>query len=523
MGPRRRLSVLVFLAIFGAIVFVARVNHHEGYWIYPGAIKDKDSEPTPCIGDLGWLEPYQFSYPIQYAARDIITAPAATTDRPSLTVVNQPLFGEYITVDLAQDKTVTIPQCLQPLTLEVPHGTLSPADASHMIFGLQTTMKRLKDTVKHLARWLPNTNARLIAVVVESEELPADDAEMKQLEKEFRDLAMNVTLIHPVRPDDTFAQRYFSLVSIMYAARNAKTQWITLIDDDTFFPSMHDLVAMLAKHDSGKPQYIGSLSEGWGSVNHYGLMGFGGAGIMLSIPMAKIIDDQGDDCKEHLRTTAGDVSVMDCIYRFSSTKLTHVPSLHQVDMHGDLSGFYESGREMMSLHHWKEGSAAGYKLEMEKMHLVADICGNCFLMRWQFPHDLVLTNGFSINYYPQGQATGRAPGILGTAVDKINLEQMEQTWSDDIIIFHSLAPTREKMPEETKVGYKLLDSMIVHSDVGNFKTKDTVRQIYFKEGMEREGGEKEMDTVMVLNWRAGPEMGLQTGEAKSESWAGADV
>jgi hypothetical protein len=518
MGPRRRLPVLVFLVIFGAILFVAhRANDGGHFFTHSGPTTDKDAEPTPCVEHLGWLEPYQFAYPIQYVSRDIITAPASSSERPSLTAVDQPLFDDYITVNLAESMTIKIPRCMPPLTLEVPHGTLRPANASHMIFGLQTTMKRLKDTVKHLARWLPNTQARLYAIVIESEELPADDAEMRQLEREFRDLGMDATIVHPVRPIDTFAQRYYSLVNVMYAARNTKTQWIALIDDDTFFPSMHDLVAMLAKHDSSKPQYIGSLSEDWWAVSHYGLMGFGGAGVLLSTPLAKIMDDQGDECKEHLRTTAGDISIMDCIYRFSSTKLTHIPSLHQVDMHGDLSGFYESGREMLSLHHWKEGSAAGYKLEMEKMHLVADICDNCFLMRWQFPHDLILTNGFSINHYPQGQVTGRAPGIIGTAVDKIDLEQMEQTWGDEINVLHSLAPTREKMTEETKVGYKLLDSMIVDSDFDNFKRKDTVRQIYFKEGMEREGQEKERDTVMVLNWRAGPLMAQ-----KSESQPASD-
>ncbi|KUJ07486.1 uncharacterized protein LY89DRAFT_601240 [Mollisia scopiformis] len=373
-----------------------------------------------------------------------------------------------------------------------------------MIFGLQTTIDRLKDTVKHLARWLPNTGARLYAIVIETEEIPAEDGEMKRLEKDFEALGMNVTILQPVRPIDTFPQRYFSLVPIMYAARDEKTQWVTLIDDDTFFPSLHDLQTELVKYDATKPQYIGSLSEDWWAVNHYKLMGFGGAGIILSVPMAKIIDDHLDNCKENLRTSAGDITVMDCIYRHTSTKLTHVPGLHQVDMHGDLAGFYESGREMLSLHHWKEGSAAGYKLEMEKMHLVADICDSCFLQRWQFPKETLLTNGFSISVYPQGLISGQKPGLLGTGVggpkiEKLNLEQMEETWGGDIEVIHSLAPTRPKLDEEAKVGYKLLDSMLVH----NGAEPGAVRQIYFKEGGEKEGGGKEMDTVMVLNWRKG--------------------
>jgi hypothetical protein len=314
---------------------------------------------------------------------------------------------------------------------------------------------------------------------------------------------MNVIIAHPTEEKDSFAQRYISLASLMYGASHEETEWIICIDDDTFFPSMHDLSLHLKKYDSLKPQYIGALSEDWWAVNEYGLMGFGGAGIFISKPLAKIINGHMDECKESIHTTAGDISIMDCVYRFSSTKLTHVPALHQVDMHGDLSGFYESGREILSLHHWKEGSAAGYKLEMEKMHLVADICDSCFLQRWQSPKELILSNGFSINYYPQGHISGQKPGgLLGTGVGatvpKVNLEEMEHTWSGDIKVLHSLAPLREKMNEDTKVSYKLLDSMIVDSGADGDKKGDVVRQIYFKEG-----GGNDQDTVMVLNWRAG--------------------
>ncbi|KAH7304863.1 glycosyltransferase family 31 protein [Rhexocercosporidium sp. MPI-PUGE-AT-0058] len=435
-------------------------------------------------------QPYQFSYPVRYVSRDIIVIPSARSERPSLSIIDEPLFEDFITIDLVKSATVDIAKCLPPIHLKVPNINLPTVDASNMIFGLQTTMGRLRDTVKHMERWLPHTNARLFAIVIETEEIAANNMEMANLEKEYHAKGMNVSIIHPVRPGDSFAQRYFSLVNVMYGARNDRTDWVILIDDDTFFPSMHDLQTLLSKYDCRKEQYIGSLSEDWWAVNHYGLMGFGGAGIMLSLPLAKVIDDHTDECKENLRTTAGDITVMDCIYRFSSTKLTHIPALHQVDMHGDLSGFYESGREMISLHHWK----SGFKLEIEKMHLVADICDSCFLQRWQFGKDTVLSNGFSIAHYPSGHLSGQKPGgLLGGYVQRINLQEMECTWGADMNVLHSLAPAREKVAEGDKVAYTLLDSIKVDGKDGS-----AVRQVYF-----REGGVGNMDTVMVLNWRAG--------------------
>ncbi|PMD48961.1 glycosyltransferase family 31 protein [Hyaloscypha variabilis F] len=480
MPPRRHLLLIAFLTVLTLVLLVARTGSHDGLrgsWLQKG---EQEYDPTPkaapCVEHLGWLEQYQFNYPIQYVSRKIITSTSPTHERPSLTIQEYPLFDEPTTVNLAESRT-----------LEVPHGRLHPADASNLIFGLQTTISRLKDTVKHLARWLPHTGARLYAILIENEETPADDLEMEKLQKIFKEQGMDVHLMHPVQQNDTFAQRYFSLVSVMYSMRNAKTQWVITIDDDTFFPSVHDLLALLAKFDASQPHYLGALSEDWWAVNHYGLMGF-------------VVANYTEDCAQHLRTSAGDVSVMDCIYAHSLTKLTHIPSLHQVDMHGDLSGFYESGRELLSLHHWKE--SVGYRLEMDKMHLVADVCDTCFLQRWQFPNDLVLTNGFSIAHYPQGHITGTKPGVLGGAIEKVDLNEVERTWGDEINVLHSLAPTRGKMDSEAKTSYRLLDSLLVDAGDGN---KDTVRQVYFKKGEKGVGDGR--DTVMVLDWKAGPNAG----------------
>jgi hypothetical protein len=510
MSPRRIVFFSSFITTCGLIFFVLRDSVDDGrnlravlQNIHPSFETPTKLGATSCTQSIGWLEQYGFTSPIQYVSRDIIARPREDAERLSLTLMKTPLFETFTEVNLADSQTIQIEKCLPPLELEVPHAAVR-VDASNMIFGLQTTIMRLRDTVKHLNRWLPNTGARLFAIVIDvddDQEVPADDKQMKALEKEFHELSMNVSVIHPVRPTDSFAQRYFSLANVMYAARDEKTQWIVHIDDDTLFPSLYDLQRMLELHDWRKPQYIGSLSEDWWAVNHYGLMAFGGAGVFISIPLAQIIDDHTDECKENLRTSAGDITVMDCVYRFSSVKLTHVAGLHQVDLHGDLSGLYESGREMLSLHHWKGDN----KLEIEKMHMVADICDSCFLQRWQFPNDLVLSNGFSIASYPQGHLSGRRTGVLGRTMEKLDLGQIETTWDNpDMNVLHSLAPTRDKLTEEEKIGYKLFDSMIINgADIGAPGEK-VVRQIYLKEGTD---GAR--DTVMVLNWRIAPAMSTE--------------
>lgn len=94
-------------------------------------------------------------------------------------------------------------------------------------------------------------------------------------------------------------------------------------------------------------------------------------------------------------------------------------------------------------------------------------------------------------------------GVGGKDIEKLNLEEMEKTWGDDINVLHSLGPTREKLEDGVKVQYKLLDSIMVNSDPESQGKGDVVRQVYFRAGKEKEGGGKDMDTVMVLNWKKG--------------------
>ncbi|KAG7148079.1 hypothetical protein HYQ46_003060 [Verticillium longisporum] len=73
-----------------------------------------------------------------------------------------------------------------------------------------------------------------------------------------------------------------------------------LCDDDTFFAAMNGLVAKLTTYDPTQPQYVGTLSEDMTTVRLHGSQAFGGGGVFLSRPLAKII--------------AGDILLRNCIY-----------------------------------------------------------------------------------------------------------------------------------------------------------------------------------------------------------------
>lgn len=444
-----------------------------------------------CPKNLDYINALSIIYPIKYARRDIIVNANPDTKRTSVTKIDAQLFPDSQLVDLTASTDVELKNCMEPLLLDVP--TLStPIDASHVLFGMATPLDRLEKSIPYLLRWLPGTNARLFVIATGPDETDPDVKELKEMEDKMRGFGLEVTIVKPVRSGDDMASRYFSLVKVLYENREeGKTKWIGLVDDDTFFPSMHSLITKLNTFNADQQLYLGGMSEEWWAVVRYGLMAFGGAGIFLSLPLAEVLDANYEECKWRSGAGAGDMRIRECIIWHTNTKLTHVEGLHQIDIHGDLSGLYESGRLHLSLHHWKQGwwdeGGFGSWFPMSAMHLVADVCGDCFLQRWQFNSDLVLANGYSVASYPSGK-------LKELGKDR-GWEKPENTWEGAGIVEgannpgwdHYIGPLRPMLKlEEEKVQYRFLDAVAVDGGV---------RQFYIHMGVDGD-----LDTLLEIFW-----------------------
>ena len=490
------IALILCLISLASVTFIARLSSRRDSSA-PNWLPALDVRPlNQCPDQIDWLAGLNLTYPIRYAHRDILANPTPGLERASITKLDASLFSKFQTIDLSKDAKVALEHCEKPYLLNVPALVKDSSDASHIIFGISTTLKRLDTSIPSLLRWLPHTNAKLFVIVIESEQIvesegvervdavAADPQQKAELQARMRGLGMDVTLIEPVELQDSFSIKYFSLIKIMYNSRDEKTKWISLLDDDTFFPSIPALVAMLAKYDTSQEYYVGALSEIWWAVAHYGMMGFGGAGIFLSVPLAKVMNNNYRICTEASHTTAGDIRIMECVYLLTETKLTYERDLHQVDIHADLSGVFESGRMPLSLHHWKAGAASmnGYNLPM--MHLVADVCGDCFLQRWQLGSEIILTNGYSLVLYPK------------SGLKDLDMDKMEETWDEVPPVEnsfnrgtdHSLGPTRRKMIlDKEKIQYMLINSAITDSGV---------RQSYLHPGINGD-----IDSLLELSWK----------------------
>ena len=191
----------------------------------------------------------------------------------SLTRVKDTLLPEFQQFDNFDGAELDKKHSLDPLILETP-VTPKP-NASHILLGSASNLERLEISIPYFQRWLAYTSIRLIVVVTGPDDSTPDPKIMQVLEGRMRDLGMEVTLVKPLSKKDSFIQRYFSLVKILHEHKNEDTQWLGLVDDDTFFVSMTRMVERLATFDHTQEFCLGNVSEEWWTVVAYGLIAMG--------------------------------------------------------------------------------------------------------------------------------------------------------------------------------------------------------------------------------------------------------
>ncbi|OJJ44091.1 hypothetical protein ASPZODRAFT_145209 [Penicilliopsis zonata CBS 506.65] len=368
--------------------------------------------------------------------------------------------------DQDQDEVDYSPNgCLNPnpIALEFPEPP-KRADASHIDFGVATTVKRLNDSLDAFSHWAGYTNTRIFALLEPGQYIP---------EVQARADAMGIDL-YISESSEEYNKRYFSLIPLLHKNQRPETRWACIIDDDTFFPSMSALVDALAGYNDTAPIYLGGVSESIRQIATFGMMAYGGAGVFLSRPLLEALNTAYPECQ--FMDTTGDKKISKCIYQNTAVRLTIDHRLRQLDMMGDVSGFFEAGRPLpLSLHHWK----SWFHADMAKLSVVADICGDsCLLHQWQFTDGWILTNGFSIIH----RGTDLAP----------NDHSIEDTWDSDQddasqeAFLHELGPLRGK--DTSKVSYLLQDAFLDHHD-------GSVHQWYIRRDPSR-GAE-----ILELIWR----------------------
>ncbi|KAJ5085129.1 hypothetical protein N7532_009900 [Penicillium argentinense] len=447
----------------------------------PGSDRLSKLQNYECNLDLNLLRPYGSYYDgkVKYSRWDIAVVRSEKfkgfSEHLNVPLPESELPPLQLDIDSADPKIQyrpLRPETCKPIVLEAP--PVETVDASHVYVGFATTIERLHDDLPAFAHWAANTKLHMFGLLEEiviEEDLGDGNGtqtrvidrtpEIREMEQRAKDLGIRMTLL--TSPAE-YTDRYFALTKVMWENRDldTKTDWAVVIDDDTFFPSMGNIIHHLKAYDPSEKWYIGAPTESFEQLKGNMWMAFGGAGIFMSMPLIGEMMESYDSCDEW--KGPGDQKIAQCVYWHTKTKLTWEKGLFQLDIHRDPSGFFESGRPLpLSVHHWK----SNFHVDMVALSKVAAICGdNCLLNRWRVgdSREWFFTNGFSLVKYSY-------------PLDDEDMKRMEFTWEEDYWspmddYSYSLAPLRDMDWE--KLSFQLRDAVV--EDDGR-----RVRQIYVHE------------------------------------------
>ena len=423
---------------------------------------------------------------IQYAKRIVQTQAVDNFTRQSITHAEPRLMPAFKTVSFddahCRLRDGSMANGGDRITVQYERAKPIDVDTSSIMIGASTSLKRLEVAIPQMARWLANTKASLVVNVHDSDNRTG----MTKVQKMADAAGIDATLLpnddYVHGPDQGHAQKHFSIIKRLHRRKESHHKWFAIIDDDTFFVSLRTLIKALEPYDSAKSWYIGALSEDWTAIKKYGLMAYGGAGILLSAPLLDVLHDNFDLCMRS--GTEGDKLYSDCIYGHTlpPVQMTQLDGLHQLDVRGDASGWYESGIEpVLSLHHYN----SWHRYPVEYGHLISDLCGSCFLRRYRFGENVVMTNGYSVVQYPDG-------------IDDNDLDRVEGTFSNHNDQFSfSLGHLRPKLSAREKISWRLEYAM---------KAKDgAVRQFYVKRSKQglsdAERLRSDVESVFEVEWK----------------------
>ncbi|POS78805.1 hypothetical protein DHEL01_v202794 [Diaporthe helianthi] len=447
---------------------------------------ERGNLPGSCDSKLGHLQSLGLTATVRYSRRCVNPTFYSDANRDVIANISSRLVTKEEILELGKACSPTfndgaIP--CDPLELRVPPAyPKNQGQFTHLTFGVATTFARLLESKPSFAHWLSDSGSTLVGLLTDDlEELARVD--LTALEDEYRAGGMNLSLVVKHRPNHSTEQSHLMIIRDLLRharERGTETHWLGIIDDDTFFPSLYALANAFSNYDHTKPQYLGQLTESAQLLPIGILGGFGGAGIFLSRPLAQLLDPHLESCLEDFPDRGGDMQIMNCIYEHSFSKLTMVNGLYQMDIMGDAAGFYESGRQILSLHHWK----SWHWSPVDKMAAITKICGSCFLQRFSFPGGddeavSILNNGYSINIY------------RGGLEELPDLSRTEKTWDggEDGAFQWSLGPLRPKVDKKRKKSYWLETAMTGENG--------ELTQVYVHRGNGHHG---ELDEVIELVW-----------------------
>ncbi|TVY42030.1 hypothetical protein LSUB1_G002996 [Lachnellula subtilissima] len=464
-APRNSFTRILFLTVFCFVLFIytfkpssmEHIEHLRPPQMHPqpnnSYAPERQSDCTLKQSSLMQLQDtYDLGDEIEYARR-YVRFHRQDIPRKAITKLDTDLFPRgFDSIDIRNPPPRTT--CLKPIDVPVPRSPIpNTVNASELLFGISTTYSRLTDEeispINEWAHWLTDGNGKSNGAGLILRLIDASKEELEEARHVMASMGMDVK-VYPTDSSIEMAKRYLSLLPALYKdSSRPNRKFLVLGDDDTFYPSMHSLLHELSQYDHKKDLYLGTLSEDTNNIARHGSQAFGGAGVFFSLSLAKKVADKFDHCSTNEKIDESDTGWGPKATSSYENAFTRTPRQHSRSCVTSINSTSKviprgSTRQASNPYHCTTSKAA---------------CGTK-----RGPDDFIISNGFSIAYYPHG-------------VD-FNLHQMEKTftaapddygWNLDFM----LGPQRKNLLwTGRKVAWELMESLVQHDG--------SVKQIYIR-------------------------------------------
>ncbi|XP_047978865.1 uncharacterized protein LOC125220766 [Salvia hispanica] len=226
----------------------------------------------------------------------------------------------------------------------------APTNLSHLLFGILGSEKAWRHRKAYTESWWrPGATRGALFLDKLPSEAWSPTLPPYRVSDDLRGLLINK---HDLRAS-RMVHGILEVMREFAAGDHQQVRWVVMGDDDTIF-FVDNIVEVLARLDHTRYFYLGGQSEFlmsgyWFSFEE----AFGGAGIIMSYPVAKALAEDMDGClKRYAYLFSSDNTTKNCIADIG-TNLSPQMGSHQIDLLGDISGFLSSHplSPLLSLHH----------------------------------------------------------------------------------------------------------------------------------------------------------------------------
>ncbi|XP_009603789.1 uncharacterized protein LOC107798227 [Nicotiana tabacum] len=228
----------------------------------------------------------------------------------------------------------------------------NPTNLSHLVFGLLGSEKAWHYRKSYIESWWRPKITRGYLFLDEKPKwnlLPwSKNSPPYRISDDITKLVQETQHVAPIMA------RMVHGIMELFREEHEGVRWVVMGDDDSIF-FVENMVDVLAQYDHTQYYYFGGQSEYILSNFWYSFsQGFGGAGFILSYPLAKALAEDMESClRRYPFLRSADQITMACIVDLG-VSFSPLKGLHQIDLHGDISGLLSSHPKvpLMSLHHF---------------------------------------------------------------------------------------------------------------------------------------------------------------------------